>query len=170
MLRKIVAQQVSVSSSDEEMMSFKWCCRPLLIVMNIFGIPLKMKKEKEEPGYSDWIIYIFGWILYFINVATGLVIVFLGKAAGTVSSFSSASAEFNNSTTASQWNSGISTYNTVSSMIATHTVLLAFTAVRWVDLVRVLHRMERINQFTLEEFAVFRSIFRVGLFFAIIVS
>ena len=30
--------------------------------------------------------------------------------------------------------------------IATHTVLQAITAVRWKDLMRILHRMERINQ------------------------
>ncbi len=158
-----------MSSSDDEMMtSFKWCCRPVLIVTNIFGIPLKMKED--EPSYSAWMVYIFGWILYCMNVATGLIIIILCKDAGNVSSLSPASEEFSNSTTASQWNEGISTYNTVFSMIATHTVLLAVTAVRWEDLVRVLDRMERMNQFNLEEFSLFRAIFHAGLIFAIIVS
>ena len=169
MLRKIVERQAS--SSDEQMMSFEWSCRPVLIVANIFGIPLKMKGEKEdEPSYSAWMVYIFGWILYCTNVTTGLTVIFLCENAENVPSLSSGSGVFNNGTTASQWNSGISTYNTVSSMIATHTVLLAITAVRWEDLVRVLHRVERMNQFTRKEFSVFRAIFRVGLVFAIIVS
>jgi hypothetical protein len=99
-----------------------------------------------------------------------LIIIILCQDAGNVSSLSPDSEEFNNSTTASRWNEGISTYNTISSMIATHTVLLAVTAVRWGDLVRVLDRMERMNQFNLKEFSVFRAIFHVGLVFAVIVS
>lgn len=168
MLRKRVARQTSCSSDEQMMMSFKWCCRPVLIVTNIFGIPLKMKKE--EPSYSAWMVYILGWILYCTNVAIGLIIIILCQDAGNVSSLSPDSEEFNNSTTASRWNEGISTYNTISSMIATHTVLLAVTAVRWEDLVRVLDRMERMNQFNLKEFSVFRAIFHVGLVFAVIVS
>ena len=167
MLRKIVAQKLG--SSDEQMMSFKWCCRPVLMVMNIFGIPLRMKEGKDESNFCTWMVYIFGWILYSVNVTTGFIIIFLIPDAENVSS-SVTSAVLNNSTTASQWNNGISTYNTVSSLIATHTVLLAITAVRWEDLVRVLDRMERVNQFTQKEFAVFRTIFSTGLVLAIIVS
>jgi hypothetical protein len=168
MLRKRVERQASCSSDEQMMMSFKWCCRPVLIVTNIFGIPLKMKED--EPGYSAWMVYILGWLLYCTNVAIGLIIIIICQDAGNVSSLSPDSEEFNNSTTASRWNEGISTYNTISSMIATHTVLLAVTAVRWEDLVRVLDRMERMNQFNLKEFSVFRAIFHVGLVFAVIVS
>ena len=167
MLRKIVAQKLG--SSDEQMMSFKWCCRPVLMAMNIFGIPLRMKEGKDESNFWTWMVYIFGWILYSVNVTTGFIIIFLIPDAENVSS-SVTPAVLNNSTTASQWNNGISTYNTVSSLIATHTVLLATTAVRWEDLVRVLDRMERVNQFTQKEFAVFRTIFCTGLVLAIIVS
>ena len=162
MLRRIVAQVLA--SSIEETINFEKCCRPVLIVMNFLGVPLRMKNKEDNPTpLSAWLVYIYGWILYCINVASGLLLISTEK--GEKDNYF-----LSNRTTASQWNLGISTYNSVCSAIATHTVLLAITAVRWKDLVRIFHRMERINQFSLKEFENFRTIFRTGLFFALIVS
>lgn len=158
MLRRLVEQVLA-----EDDINFEKCCRPILIAMNIFGIPLRMKNDKDPTPLSIWIVYVYGWILYCINVASGLMLISTEKGERDTYFLS-------NRTTAWQWNLGITTYNSVCSVIATHTVLLAITAVRWKDLVRIFHRMERINQFGLKEFETFRTIFRVGLFFAIIVS
>ena len=161
MLRRKVAQ---VLASSDETINFEKCCRPVLIVMNFLGVPLRMKNKEDNPTpLSAWLVYIYGWILYCINVASGLLLISTEK--GEKDNYF-----LSNRTTASQWNLGISTYNSVCSAIATHTVLLAITAVRWKDLVRIFHRMERINQFSLKEFENFRTIFRTGLFFALIVS
>jgi len=162
MLRRIV-EQVFDSSVKDVTINFEKCCRPVLIAMNIFGIPLRMKNTDDLTTFPFWIIHIFGWILYCLNVASGLILISIEKR--EKNQFFS-----NNRTTAWQWNLGITAYNSVFSSIATHTVLLAITTVRWKDLARIFHRMERINQFGLEDFQAFSAIFRSGLFFAIIVS
>ncbi|XP_057368101.1 gustatory and pheromone receptor 39a-like [Daphnia carinata] len=161
MWRRIVGY---FSESPDETINFEWCCRPLLVAMNLFGIPLGMHEADES--IRVWISNVFGWILYFMNVATGLIMICIESEFENVASVNGKSIE-DNRTTAWQWNSGISTYNAVCSTIAIQTVLLAITAVRWKDLARVLHRMERINQFSPKEFSHFRTIFRLGLLVAI---
>ena len=161
MLRRMVAQ---VMTSSGETINFDKCCRPVLIVMNFLGIPSRMKNNEDYPtSLSVWLVNIYGWILYCIHVASGLLLISTEK--GEKDNYF-----LSNRTTAWQWNFGITTYNNVCSTIATHTVLLAITAIRWKDLVRIFHRMERINQFNLKEFENFRTIFQTGLFFALIVS
>ena len=160
MLKRIVG--FTVDSSGEQA-NFQWSCRPVLIALNLVGIPLRM--QETDPRYI-WIVYIFGWILYFLNVTTCLLITFLTNETGGARS---AQIEGNRST-AWQWNSGISHYNSICSIIATHTVFLATTAVRWKDLVRVLRRMEQYDHFSTEQFKQFRNVFLVGLFFIVMVS
>lgn len=164
MLKRIVGY---FPGSPDETVNFEWCCRPLLIAMNLFGIPLRMHEADES--ILVWIGNIFGWFLYFMNVAAGLIMICIESEFENVAS-ANGKLVLNNRTTAWQWNSGISTYNTVCSTIAIQTVLLAITAVRWKDIARVLNRMERINQFSVKEFSHFRTIFRLGLLVIIIVS
>ncbi len=160
MLKHVVGFTVNQSG---EQTNFQWSCRPVLLALNLVGVPLRM--QEVDPRYI-WIVYIFGWILYFLNVTTCLMITFLTNETG-----SSRSAQIDHSrSTAWQWNSGISNYNSICSMIATHTVFLAITAVRWKDLVRVLRRMEQSHHFTVDQFTKFRSIFLVGLLFTVLVS
>lgn len=125
--------------------------------------------HEADESIVVWIGNIFGWFLYFMNVAAGLVMICIESEFENVAS-GNGKLVLNNRTTAWQWNSGISTYNTVCSTIAIQTVLLAITAVRWKDIARVLNRMERINQFSVKEFSHFRTIFRLGLLAIIIVS
>ncbi|XP_032788724.2 uncharacterized protein LOC116926054 [Daphnia magna] len=162
MLKRIVGY---FPGSPDETVNFEWCCRPLLIAMNLFGIPLRMHEADES--ILVWIGNIFGWFLYFMNVAAGLIMICIESEFENVAS-ANGKLVLNNRTTAWQWNSGISTYNTVCSTIAIQTVLLAITAVRWKDIARVLNRMERINQFSVKEFSHFRTIFRLGLLVIII--
>jgi len=161
MLRRLVEKVLD--SSRDETINFEKCFRPVLIAMNICGIPLGMKNTDDPTTLPVWMVYIFGWILYCLNVASGLMLISIEKR--EKSPFIT-----NNRTTAWQWNFGITTYNNVVSSIATHTVLLAITTVRWKHLACIFHRMERMNQFGLKDFEAFRTIFRIGLFFAITVS
>lgn len=152
MLKRVVDSKVAVKIQND----FEWCCRPVLLILNIFGIPLWI----QEPNLSSlWISYVVGWLLYFGNVLACLLITFLSYKTGNVEV---ATAAARSRSTAWIWNSGVSHYNTVASLIATHTVLLSITAVRWKDLVRVLSRMERSKQFAQEDFKNFHTIFLVG--------
>jgi hypothetical protein len=161
MLRQLVDKVLD--SFKDETINFEKCYRPVLIAMNVCGIPLGMKNTDEPTTLPVWMVYIFGWILYCLNIVSGLMLISIEKR--EKSPFFT-----NNRTTAWQWNYGITTYNSVFSSIAAHTVLLAITTVRWKHLDRIFHRMERINQFGLKDFEAFRGIFRSGLVFAIIVS
>lgn len=163
MLKRLVGHFVN---SPDEIVNFEWCCRPVLVAINLFGIPLRM--HKSENTIAIWIINIFGWILYFTNVAAGLMMIYLDSE--MVNQSVNNESILNNRTTAWQWNSGISTYNNVCSTVSIQTVLLAITAVRWKDLVSVLERMERTNQFTPKELTHFRATFRLGLLVIIFVS
>lgn len=161
MLKQVVA---IMKDSPQVPKDFEWCCRPVLKTLNIFGIPLRIR---ESDSNCFWIIYFIGWILYCLNVTSCLIITFLINETGE---HQPTSVNQQIRSTAWQWNTGVDRYNTICSLIVTHTVLLAITTVRWKDLVRVLHRMEQCQQFTSQEFQEFRTTFQIGLSICILVS
>ena len=74
-----------------------------------------------------------------------------------------------NQSTAWHWNSAISQYNGICSTIATQTVFLAVTAVRWKDFANVIIRIERTKQISSEGVRKIETIFKIGLFTTILV-
>ena len=62
--------------TDDSKMDFDQACRPVLVFMNLIGIPLKSFYYKSSPSNDSWlkffIVMIFALILYFCSIGTAL--------------------------------------------------------------------------------------------------
>ena len=72
MLRWVLTQVLASSDEGDTISTWINVFRPVLIVVNFFGIPLPMKNNGVPTPLSVWFVDIYGWILYCINVASGL--------------------------------------------------------------------------------------------------
>jgi len=144
-------------------MTFEWSFKPIIVLMNIFGIPFsitKLASEKLSFGFATY----YGLLIFSILSAfqlfdiIAIILAENGKFTGT---------NFKSST--NKWNAIINFVNEKWISLGTHIILMTYTLVKWKKLVRVLLRMEQYNVFNSSTFYRLRSICWYGFGFAIAV-
>ena len=149
------------SSFRDHQKTFEWSFKPLLMWLNIIGIPLKINKLASS-GVQFGLATIFGLLVFTTFVAFQVAYFFIN--------LSNASWYGSISSSTLRWNIVIHNINDVVSTFGTHFVLMTYCLVNWKDLVQVLHRMERFNLFEKDIYYRVRCVCSCGLALVILVS
>jgi len=158
---------------DQRLMTFEWCCKPILGWMRLLGIDLKLSdsqtycKMKCRSGWFSTCVRLISFLIHaVISISCSCFsFSFISPTDSTINAL-----KRNKSASTRYWNAMIDTLNTSFITIGVHFFLLACTVVNWKDLADVLHRIEQNNFFKLETFRKFRRICYWGFFFIIMVG
>jgi len=170
---KTIAQN---KDKDQRLMTFEWCCKPVLGWMRLLGIDLKLSESQDYCKMKCrsvfgccWFSTGVGLISFLTNIAISVGI-FCFNVSFINPTNPTTKALRNKYTSTSFWNSMIDTLNTSFITLGVHLFLLASTLVNWKGLADVLQRIEQNDFFKLETYCKFRRICYWGFFFIIVVG
>ena len=119
--------------------------------MRIFGIPLDVSSIRS-PYLRFWSVW-FGRIFFITNFALNIIIFNETMDGESVKVF-----------TTSDWNKFIAELNFSIALIMTNIALLGWMGPNWKELVKVLHRIERLDLFQPDDYKMFTRYFNIGSF------
>jgi hypothetical protein len=170
---KTIAQN---KDEDQRLMTFEWCCKPVLGWIRLLGIDLKLSESQNYCKMKCRSVFGCCWFSTCVGLISFLIntVISVGFFCSNLSFISPSDptkkAIRNKYTSTIFWNSMIDTLNTSFITLGVHFFLLASTLVNWKDLADVLHRIERNDFFKLETYRKFRRICNWGFFFIVVVG
>ena len=147
-----MATAVQEKRDSENWSKFQWSCRPILIWMNLIGVPLNL----SNAGLIRC-NFVFVYSLFLFTKETAMAI-FVGMRLFT-SDFQSNNLE----SSTQKWNDWINGLNDGITTFGTHFALISFSLVKWKDLASILDNLEKLNIFQQETFNQFRRVCWWGL-------